>query len=58
MRRPKMILFDYGYSSLPWSKSVSESDDDRFRGWGSSVYSVNGGKTAYVGSLLFFSSHK
>ncbi len=47
-----------GYDNIPWGKSVSESDDDRFRGWGGSVCAENDGETAYVGSSLFFSSHK
>lgn len=47
-----------GYESIPWGKSVSESDDDRFKGWGGSVCAENSGETAYVGSSLFFSSHQ
>lgn len=47
-----------GYDSIPWGKSVSESDDGRFRGWGGSVCAESDGETAYVGSSLFFSSHK
>lgn len=48
-----------GYDSgIPWGKSVSESDDGRFKGWGGSICAENDGETAYVGSSLFFSSHK